>query len=332
MVSIFDAMKHRLLIFLFIHCTVFSAFSQVKNTLTNFPFEKGSVKVITYGSIIPDTLVFKNLKEKDSIHFEVEPKGNEQYVFFAIVASSSIGEYSSSFYSVQNKSDNHFRFKKGSAQLLKTNSDYNIHYYEFVRKMDSLFSIDMSKAIHSFETYKGQDVYFYFNLVTMLGMKEPLFSHLDSIYQLAASSKPSYWKNLFMESYLTLKNINAGIFNNTDMQLLDRTSNPQNLLDHLDSTKQNTVYVWASWCAPCIEKLRNITPKMDSINKHTNLILVSIDEDNAKWQKACERFNFTPKHFLTKNNGAFTKKLLINTVPHSININSKTLKIKRSDF
>lgn len=320
------------LILILNYCILLSANAAVKNSFIHFPFKNGSIKIINYNGIHPDTLVFNNVKVDDRINFQLESKNSDPHIFFAIVLSSTIGEYSMSFYSVHDNSENEFVYKKDRVELLKTNNDYNQQYYEMFTRLDSLYPANMNKAILSILPYKGQDVYFFINTLMLPQLKDKYPHYLDSVYQLAINNKSSYWKNAFIENYLILKNVNAGIFNQTEMLLLDRKLTDRNLLSYLDSTKQNTVYIWASWCAPCIEKLQSISHKMDSINQRTNLILVSIDEDDAKWQKACEKLSFPFNHYKAKNTSVFQKKLLIHSIPLSMDIDKQTQKIERSEF
>ncbi len=328
-------MKQIIQIIIFVGCIVFSSNAQIKNSLANFPFSSGSVKIVSYENVNPDTLfVFNDLKRGDTVSFTIDTKGSK-HICVSFIAQSAIGEYNMSVNMIENASENQwfFLFNKRIQLLLKTNNAYNQKFQENVQAIDTLFASNIAEAINRIEQYKGEGMYFYFYMSVMPVLDEKYFNYIDTAYLFAIKGKPTYWKNTFTESYLDWKNLNAQIFNQENMHVLDRKLNKQNLLQQIDSSKRNVVYFWASWCAPCIAKLKSITSsRLDSINQNTNFILVSIDEDSIKWKKAVDKFSLNFNHFLAKDADLLTKRLLIFTIPQSIEINSQSLEIKRIDF
>lgn len=113
---------------------------------------------------------------------------------------------------------------------------------------------------------------------------------------------------------------------NLSMQKLDGTK--INFSDVLEIYKDKKVVVdiWASWCKDCIGGL----PKLEKLKKKTGTdnviyVFISVDEEEAKWQSAIERFNIGGEHYRFEGGwkNAMTNYIELDWIPRYLVLSHK---------
>jgi thiol-disulfide isomerase/thioredoxin len=318
---------------IFFGCITTNSLAQIYNEICNFPFDKGKAIITAYNGENLDTVFnAENLKFGDTVHCNYDPKG-ELYIVFVFTFNSKIGELITLVSSLENNSINHYRFStKGSILLTNSSSEYNRRFFAGMMSIDSVLAVDFNEAIHWIEGYKNQEVYFYCMNLLMPLFHESHFKNIDTAFKYALQGKSTYWKKTLVESYFKFNKLSSEIFHYDEMVILNSQDTEFDLNSLLDSTKENVIYIWASWCMPCVKKLKSLYYEMDSINRSTNLILVSIDKDKEVWVKAIKKIKYPYQHYFAKNSDAFTKNLFITTIPQSFKVSYLDKKINRVEF
>lgn len=307
--------------------------AQIHNEIYNFPFKKGKAIIKAYNGENVDTAFrVENLTLGDTIRFSYDPNGQRQTMFLFIF-NSDIGELSMLLATLQNKSINKYQFStEGSMLMTYSSSEFNLEMFESLKSLDSILSVDFNSGIHLIESYKNQEIYFYFMTMLMPLMDESNFKSIDTAFNYALQGKATYWKKQLVESYYKFKKLTPEIFQSDNMMVLNSENSTVLITSLLDSTRDNIIYVWASWCVPCLKKLKSLSAQMDSINQSTNLILISIDKDKNAWKKATMNLKYPYQHYLVKNNDEFTKNLFINSVPQSFRVRYFDMTFERVEF
>ena len=84
---------------------------------------------------------------------------------------------------------------------------------------------------------------------------------------------------------------------------------------------------WASWCAPCRDKMSKLNSDKVTINqKQYRIIYLSIDEHEKNWKSAPYSFlNNTNSFRVTNGNNPFVREFNINSIPRYVLINESGL-------
>lgn len=103
-----------------------------------------------------------------------------------------------------------------------------------------------------------------------------------------------------------------------DIELVDREGKKVMLSDYVKPGQYNMLEFWASWCGPCrgeIPHLRHLYEQADP--DVFNMISISIDENNADWQKAMteEKMVWTQLNDPKGHHGPVSSVYHINGIP-----------------
>jgi thiol-disulfide isomerase/thioredoxin len=113
-------------------------------------------------------------------------------------------------------------------------------------------------------------------------------------------------------------------------QIEDTLGNFVEISNYLD--KNTLIYIWTSWCTPCIQSFKNIEQYKKILNKNGfSLVLLSLDSDRIKWKKGIIQNNIKDyNNFLSIGgpSGIAGSNLGINAVPTFILVDSEGKVIK----
>lgn len=93
---------------------------------------------------------------------------------------------------------------------------------------------------------------------------------------------------------------------------------------NLFNGKYTYVYLWASWCRPCIEHLHDIDCFRELLDKYDiELCLISIDWEIDKWKNMLHKMAQNYQNLVSRgaSNGPISKALALNGVPDGVLLN-----------
>ena len=96
----------------------------------------------------------------------------------------------------------------------------------------------------------------------------------------------------------------------------------------LDKFSGKLIYVdfWSSGCGPCIKEFQFSRKLKDSYKgKDLVQVYISVESDENKWMKACERYNLKSESYFLKNRYTSKEfeKMNIKYLPHYLIYNKK---------
>lgn len=118
-----------------------------------------------------------------------------------------------------------------------------------------------------------------------------------------------------------------------DIFKTDRLIDERNVkINATDLFKNKNVYIdiWASWCAPCIEFIKQLDMKKLNINSSLKIIFVSIDENLDAWKNKSKTLSIPLKNNYWLQNGLqsnLAKTLKVSAVPYIIHIKENRIDI-----
>ncbi len=103
----------------------------------------------------------------------------------------------------------------------------------------------------------------------------------------------------------------------------ERTKNAGSIFN--DKSKENYLYIWASWCIPCLDFMEQYLKQ-----ENKKLIqFISIDQSYENWSKALKKLNapLTDNWLVQKEHlETFKRRLLIKSVPRIIKLDNNVIK------
>jgi len=170
----------------------------------------------------------------------------------------------------KNKTEAYLRFKKKEI----TREEYD--------KIIDKFNI---AALNFFNKYPNN----YFSISEVISNKIYYSKkELSSFYKLLNNQLKKTDKGKLLEKYIKTEKINLGdkIIN---IEASDIKGNKVNLSQIKDSII--LLNFWASWCPPCIEKIKNEFPSIQQKYPNIKLVSFSFDLDKKMWKKKSEDLN-----------------------------------------
>ena len=139
------------------------------------------------------------------------------------------------------------------------------------------------------------------------------------------AQKSYYGQIVYEELYPeTLEGKQAPDFTVTDSQ--GKTLTLQELIK---GKKYTLIDFWASWCGPCRREIPNLKALYKEFaTKGLEIISISIDKDNAAWQKALQEEQFPWPNFLDKSNIADAYEVKLIPAIFLVDSTGKVLSIK----
>ena len=108
---------------------------------------------------------------------------------------------------------------------------------------------------------------------------------------------------------------------NNNIILRDTDRNETTLGEELAKNKLTIVDFWASWCGPCRQEMPNVVSLYNEFSsKGLGIIGISLDEDNASWQKAIKELDMSWQQFsdLRGWEDGAAQHFGIRAIPHTI--------------
>ncbi len=93
------------------------------------------------------------------------------------------------------------------------------------------------------------------------------------------------------------------------------------------SSRQSFVYVWASWCLPCIDFIKRLSMEKIRSDTSLSLIFLSIDDNKINWRLVSKKLGVSTNNFLLEKGlkSRFAKSLRVDHVPLLIGVNGKRI-------
>lgn len=147
---------------------------------------------------------------------------------------------------------------------------------------------------------------------------------LNTIYYYLCSQKLMP-QDKYCDYYIAktqFNNLNIKEFANSD-SLIDINNNTVSFSEFAKN-KNIHLYIWASWCAPCVHFIQKLNVEQIGLLNPVSIIFLSLDADFQSWKDRSKQLGFpNPINYLIKGgyNSAFSKKLNLKAIPQLIDIN-----------
>ncbi|WP_421920210.1 TlpA family protein disulfide reductase [Marinifilum sp.] len=109
-----------------------------------------------------------------------------------------------------------------------------------------------------------------------------------------------------------------------EIELIDMDGKVHSLADYRG--KKIYIDVWATYCGKCLKEMPNVHQlEKDYKNENWVFLMISLDKDNAKWQKKAKELGHLDRQFIVRNGheSQFNKDYRIGYAPRYIIIDSK---------
>ncbi len=114
-----------------------------------------------------------------------------------------------------------------------------------------------------------------------------------------------------------------------DFTVTDSQGKTLTLQELIKGKKYTLIDFWASWCGPCRREIPNLKALYKEFaTKGLEIISISIDKDNAAWQKAFQEEQFPWPNFLDKSNIADAYEVKLIPAIFLVDSTGKVLSIK----
>jgi thiol-disulfide isomerase/thioredoxin len=127
-------------------------------------------------------------------------------------------------------------------------------------------------------------------------------------------------KRILLLSFIFLSlGLSAQVLDNINVKSLK--NKPVKFKELLQKDAPTLVSFWATWCAPCVKELTAINKVYDKWQKETNVKIIAISVDNARFSSKVRSF-VRSKHWkfdvYTDQNQDLKRSLNVSNIPHII--------------